>query len=281
MSLLQKAVSNRQVGTFRSGKARGASVHMPDRDNQGRYALVGRVVVTVLGLGLTLLAGYGVVQAYHKVNAQKIETVQIEGTLRYVSGKDIKEAVNRFASASLVTIDLDSLKAELETQPWISQVNVRREWPDRLVIQVEEEQPIARWNESHLLNQQGQIFSPESAMDELQLPHLTGPEQSEQTVMLQYLQFNQLLYPLGVRIRNLALNDRSAWTMTLTNGAEVRLGRDHVLDRLRRLVVFLESDYGKEAVNIGSIDLRYRNGIAVAPRPDVTAGNEIDDVVAL
>jgi cell division protein FtsQ len=274
-------MSNRQVGTFRSGKARGASVKMPDLDNQGRYALVGRVMVTVLGLGLTVLAGYGVVQAYHKVNAQKIETVQIEGTLKYVSGEDIKEAVNRFAMASLVTIDLDLLKAELETQPWISQVNVRREWPDRLVIQVEEEQPIARWNESHLLNQQGQIFSPESAMDELQLPRLTGPGQSEQTVMLQYLQFNQLLYPLGVRIRNLELNDRSAWTMTLTNGAEVRLGRDHVLDRLRRLVVFLESDYGKEAVNIGSIDLRYRNGIAVAPRADVTADTETDEVVAL
>lgn len=281
MSFLQRSVSNRQVGTFRSGRARGASVNMPGRDNQGRYALVGRVMVTLLGLGLTLLAGYGVVQAYHKVNAQKIETVQIEGTLQYVSGEDIKEAVNRFASASLVTIDLDMLKAELETQPWISQVNVRREWPDRLVIQVEEEQPIARWNENQLLNQQGQIFSPENAMAELQLPRLTGPEHSEQTVMLQYLQFNQLLYPLGVRIRNLALNDRSAWTMTLTNGAEVRLGRDHVLDRLRRLVVFLESDYGKEAVNIGSIDLRYRNGIAVAPRTEERVGNEIDDVVAL
>lgn len=274
-------MGNRQVGTFRSGKARGASVSMPGRDNQGRYALVGRVMVTVLGLGLTLLAGYGVIQAYHKVNAQKIETVQIEGTLQYVSGEDIKEAVGRFASASLVAIDLDLLKADLETQPWISQVTVRREWPDRLVIQVEEEQPIARWNDDHLLNQQGQIFSPESAMEQLQLPRLTGPAQSEQAVMLQYLQFNQLLYPLGVRIRDLVLNDRGAWTMTLTNGSEVRLGRDHVLERLRRLVVFLESDYGKEAVNIGSIDLRYRNGIAVAPRAAVRADPENDEVVAL
>jgi cell division protein FtsQ len=274
-------VSNRQVGTFRSGRARGASVAMPERDNQNRYAVVGRLMVTVLGLGLTVLAGYGVVQAYHKVNAQKIETVQIEGTLQYVSGEDIKEAVSRFASASLVTIDLDLLKAELETQPWISQVTVRREWPDRLVIQVEEEQPIARWNDAHLLNQQGQIFSPENAMDELQLPRLTGPEQSEQSVMLQYLQFNQLLYPLGVRIRDLALNERGAWTMTLTNGAEVRLGRDLVLERLRRLVVFLESEYGEQIVNIGSIDLRYRNGLAVAPRAEVTTGNETEEVVAL
>jgi cell division protein FtsQ len=274
-------MSNRQVGTFRSGKARGASVAMPERDNRNRYALVGRLMVTLLGLGVTLLAGYGVIRAYHKVNAQKIATVQIEGTLQYVSGEDIKEAVSRFASASLVAIDLDLLKVELETQPWISQVTVRREWPDRLVIQVEEEQPIARWNEKHLLNQQGQIFSPESALDQLQLPRLTGPEQSEQTVMLQYLQFNQLLYPLGVRIRDLVLNERGAWTMTLTNGAEVRLGRDHVLERLRRLVVFLESEYGEQIVNIGSIDLRYRNGLAVAPRADATMGIENEEVVAL
>lgn len=268
---------SRQVGNFRSGRARGATVAMPQRDKQRSYALIGRVFVTLLGLGLTALAGYGVVQAWHKVNTQKIATVQIEGALRYVSGEDIKEAVSRFASASLVAVDLDLLKAELELQPWISQVAVRREWPDRLVIKVEEEQPIARWNERHLLNQQGQIFSPENALVELQLPRLTGPEQSEQTVMLQYLQFNQLLYPLGVRIRDLALNERGAWTMTLTNGAQVKLGRDRVIERLRRLVVFLESEHGKQITNIGSIDLRYRNGIAVAPR--VTAANE--EVVAL
>lgn len=272
-------MSNRQVGTFRSSRAHGASVRMPDRDNQSRYALVGRLMVLVLGLGMTVFAAYGVVQAYYKVNAQKIETVQIEGTLNYVSETEIKDAVSRFVSASLVAIDLEQLKAELETQPWISQVTVRREWPDRLVIHVEEEQPIARWNAKDLLNQQGQIFSPQSAMEQLQLPRLTGPEQSEQAVMLQYLQFNQLLYPLGVRIRDLVLNERGAWTMTLTNGAEVRLGRDLVLDRLRRLVVFLESDYGDQIVNIGSIDLRYRNGIAVAPRAETISGS--DEVVAL
>lgn len=270
---------SRQVGTFRSGRARGATGAMPRRDPQRRYALIGRVMVALLGLGLTGLAGYGAVQAWQKVNAQKIATVQIEGALRFVSGEDIKEAVSRFASESLVAIDLDLLKKELEAQPWIAQVAVRREWPDRLVIQVDEEQPIARWNERHLLNQQGQIFSPENPMIELQLPRLTGPEQSEQTVMLQYLQFNQLLYPLGVRIRDLALNDRGAWTMTLTNGAEVRLGRDRVIERLRRLIVFLESEHGKQITNIGSIDLRYRNGIAVAPRADAATGTE--DVVAL
>ncbi len=266
-------MSNRQVGTFRSSSARGASVRMPARDHQGRYALVGRLMLAIFGLGLTVLAGYGVVQAYHKVTAQKIATVQIDGTLTYMSENEIKDTVGRFVSASLVAIKLDQLKAELETKPWISQVNVRREWPDRLVIHVEEEQPIARWNELHLLNQQGQIFTPQSALDQLELPRLTGPEQSEQAVMLQYLQFNQLLYPLDVRIRDLSLNERAAWTMTLTNGAKVRLGRDLVLERLRRLVMFLESGYGEQIVTVESIDLRYRNGIAVALRAVTPAGS--------
>jgi len=250
-------------------RGRGASARMPNRrDSDSRYALLGRTLVVVLGLGLTVLAGIGLMDAYQQVNTRRIATVQIEGVLNFVSETEIKDAVSRYVSASLMAIELDLLKQELETLPWISEVQVRREWPDKLVIKVDEELAIARWGGGHLLNQQGQVFSPHSLVEQMQLPHLAGPIDSEQMVMRQYLEFNQLLYPLGVRIRDLVLNERGAWTMTLTNGVEVRLGRSAVLERLRRLVAFLESDYSMELGNIASIDLRYRNGFAVARRQD-------------
>jgi len=257
-------MSDRQVGRFRSARARGASVRMPSQDDDRRLATVGRVLLAILGLSITALAGVGIRQAVEKVNQQKIETVVIEGELSFVSEVNIKESVLRFVATSLVAIDLDVLKAELESQPWINQVAIRREWPDKLMIQVEEEVAIARWGEAELLNQRGVIFSPRSIVEQMQLPHLSGPQGTEKEVMGQYLQFNQLLYPMGVRIRDLSMNDRSAWTMTFTNGVEVRLGREHVLERLRRLVVFLESDYGTALQEVATIDLRYRNGLAVA-----------------
>lgn len=264
---------HRQVGNYsgnyRGTRSRGASVPMPAQDRQGRYALFGKVLLALFGLCMAVVAGLGAFDAWRTVNARKIATVQIAGTLDFVTEEEIKATVSRFVSSSLVAIDLELLKVELETQPWISQVEVRREWPDKLLIQVEEEQPIARWGESQLVNQQGQIFAPLYGFHNLSLPRLTGPEHSEERVMLQYLQFNQLLYPLGVRIRDLVLNDRGAWTLTLTNGVEVRLGREAVLERLRRLVVFLESEHGQQMATMSSIDLRYRNGVAVAHREAV------------
>jgi len=257
-------MTDRQVGQFRSARARGASVRMPAQANDRKLATIGRLLLAIMGLSISALVVVGVKQAVEKVNQQKIETVVIEGELNFVSEDAIKESVLRFVATSLVAIDLDVLKQELEAQPWINHVAIRREWPDKLMIQVEEEVAIARWGEGELLNQAGQIFSPRSIVDQMQLPHLSGPSENEKTVMSQYLEFNQLLYPLGVRIRDLSMNERSAWSMTLTNGVVVRLGREKVLERLRRLVVFLESRFAEDLQEVATIDLRYRNGLAVS-----------------
>lgn len=243
---------------------RGASPRQQSvQDGTRRLAVLGRVLLAVLGLSITTLAGFGIKQAVDRVNEQKIETVAIEGELNFVSEDAIKDSVLRFVATSLVAIDLDVLKQELQAQPWIHKVEISREWPGRLIIKVEEEVAIARWGEGQLLNQQGSIFAPQNIDGMQQLPRLSGPPGREKEVMGQYLEFNQLLYPLGVRIRNLTMNERSAWTLTLTNGVVVRLGREHVLERLRRLVVFLEVLGPERLGDVAAIDLRYRNGIAV------------------
>src|SRR5690606_25793212 len=197
---------------------RGASVRMPRPSNERRLAMAGRFLLAALGLSLLALAGVGIKQAVDKVNAQKIAEVVIEGELNFASGESIKESVLRFVALSLVSIDLDQLKQELEANPWIHKVAIRREWPDRLIINVEEEVAIARWGEHSLLNQQGMIFTPQEIDSLIQLPLLSGPVEDAKEVMEQYLEFNQLLYPLGVRIRDLTMNARGAWTLTLTNG---------------------------------------------------------------
>jgi len=267
-------MSNRIVGNYRSPRAHGASVKTPARNRQHWFASAGRVLLAVLGLGLTLVMGMGVKEAFVRVNTQKISNVQIDGALHFIDKSDLEDLVNQFVETSLVALDLDLLKHELEQEPWISRAEVRRQWPDRLIIKVDEEVAIARWGKGQLLNQQGRIFEPENIVEQMQLPYLSGPAFSEATVMLQYQQFNQLLYPLGVRIRNLELNERGAWTIAFTNAAstanqvnvQVKVGRENVLERLRRLVAFLESGKAENLAVVGTIDLRYPNGMAVSYR---------------
>lgn len=235
-----------------------------------KWVAVTRMLVVLLALGITGVVGYGIHVAVQKVNSQKVEMVHIENSLAFVTEQQIKDTVSKYVTSSLISVDLDAMKRELEALPWIREAVVRRQWPDAISIRVQEEIAIARWGRNQLLNQQGQVFQPDSIEEQMQLPLLAGPSSSERKVMRQYQEFNQLLYPLGVRIRDLTLNDTGSYELTLVNGVRVKLGREAVLERLRRLVVFLESEHGRDLQSVESIDLRYRNGLAVAHRGEVS-----------
>ncbi|MGA0805199.1 MAG: cell division protein FtsQ/DivIB [Pseudohongiellaceae bacterium] len=273
-------MAERSVGNYRPPRGRGASVRVPPRDRHQWLASAGRIFLAVFGLGLTGLIGFGIKEAFVTVNAQKISMVQIEGALHFLSRSELEDTVNRFVATSLVALDLEVLKHELEAEPWVSRAEVRRQWPDRLIIRIEEEVAIARWGKGQLLNQQGRVFQPDNIAEQMQLPYLSGPAGTESMVMQQYQQFNQLLYPLGVRMRDLELNERGAWTITFMNTAQndnlvqVRVGRDDVLERMRRLVTLLESEALTRMPLISGIDLRYGNGLAVTFREDDATGQD-------
>lgn len=267
-------MAERIVGNYRPVHTRGASVRTPPRAPRQWLASLGRIVVAVFGLSLTIVIGFGIKEAFIKVNEQKISTVQIDGALHFLDRNELEEAVYRFVETSLVALDLAQLKQELEAKPWVNRADVRRQWPDRLIIRIEEEVAIARWGEGQLLNQQGRVFQPPDIAEQMQLPYLSGPPGTEHMVMEQYQQFSQLLYPLGVRMRDLELNERGAWTITFTNTAQgdnlvqVKVGRDDVLPRMRRLVTFLESGQAAGMPLLAGIDLRYANGLALSFRAD-------------
>jgi cell division protein FtsQ len=233
-----------------------------------------RLLATCSTVVLLAFCSYGLFLAVHKLYAQKIEHVQIDGLLHYVSEDEIKATVGTDVATNLLTADLLSIKAKLEALPWIRKAEVHRQWPNAVRIEVEEEVAIARWGASQLLNQLGQVFEPADTVEQQVLPLLEGPAGSEQLVMEQYQAFNQVLRPLGVRIRDLTLKVNGGYELVLTNSVVVRLGKEALLERLRRLVVFLESETGQDLENVEAIDLRYRNGLALSHKQSVSKSGQ-------
>jgi cell division protein FtsQ len=97
-------------------------------------------------------------------------------------------------------------------------------------------------------------------------------------VVLEYwTRFSDELAPEGLELQHLKLDARGAWSMDLTNGTVVKLGRQDAHARLQRLMrswdALLTDQPGLPSV----VDLRYTNGFAVSwthqtPR---LAGNEL------
>lgn len=220
----------------------------------------------------TLLAGVGALCVYagmttpqfvETVSNQRVEHVIIEGEVNYLSEQEVLGAVNNFISESLLLVDMEEIKQSLEKMPWIRTVTISREWPDTMVLNVVEEKAIARWGGSKLLNQDGVIFSPTDIIGLENLALLSGTVGTENTVMEQYMLFNELLYQRGLKIDQLSLDERGGWKILLANGVIINVGKTDVMKRMKRLVDFADPLFIDQMAIIDSIDLRYTSGIAV------------------
>ena len=78
--------------------------------------------------------------------------------------------------------------------PWVRSAMLRRVWPDRLEVALEEHVALARWRDTALVNDRGEVF--EAATD-ARLPVFGGPEGSAAEMVAQYRVFVDLLARVG------------------------------------------------------------------------------------
>jgi cell division protein FtsQ len=77
---------------------------------------------------------------------------------------------------NLFTISLREVAKPLESHPWIEHVGVRKVFPHKILVQIEERKPIAilQLEELYYIDTQGIIFSPVGDRDDHDYPFLTG-----------------------------------------------------------------------------------------------------------
>ena len=198
----------------------------------------------------------------------------IQGELIHVSSHDVRDALLTLDSVgTFMTQDVDQLQAALLSSPWIAQVSVRKQWPDTVKIFVVEHSASAIWNDEALLTPSGDVFNAKvSDLLESKVA-LYGPEGSSQEVLAFWRQAQEQIAPLELEIESLALSERQAWQMTLSNGVRLKLGRDA---REERLVRFIELYQRLDTVDrpIDYIDLRYDTGAAVGWKSDQNIAQE-------
>ena len=202
-----------------------------------------------------------------------IAKVSVRGELTYVDQQAVQARMAPFVEASFFKVDLDALRHDLEQMPWIAHVEARRVWPDQVMVRLDEQLPIARWGDEALLNNNGQAFAPDDLTQYEHLPQLYGPKRAQQRVMLQYQLLSQMLRPLGFSIARLELRARGSWFVTTKQGVELLLGRDQVIEKMRRFTAIYQQELAQESEKIARIDLRYANGLAVTwhePSPTTT-----------
>ncbi len=191
-----------------------------------------------------------------------VDKVELTHALERTTRADIEAALRGRIGGNFFALDADEVRAALERLPWVRRASVRRVWPDRLEVTLEERVALARWGEHALVDLQGERFAAASSAP---LPLFIAPEGAEHELAVRYGRFSQILAPLGARLERLVLTPRFAWQLTLDNGLQIMLGRDAdgAETRLSRFVAAYPATLGRSARAHDYVDLRYPNGFAL------------------
>ena len=220
-----------------------------------------------------LLLAYASLQLLLRTPMFPLREVVVRTGLAHAPRAQIAEALAD-AGGNFFAADLAALRARLEGVPWVRRVELRRVWPDRIEVGIEEHVALARWGDEGLVNTFGEPFAGrlEDGV-QAQLPLFAGPTGSAAVITRRYRRFAELLAPLGETPQRVILTPRHAWQLRLASGLNVELGRDGaepVERRLARLVAAWPDSLGRLSGRAGggaepqrTVDLRYPNGFAL------------------
>ena len=189
-----------------------------------------------------------------------LKRVEVLGDLRHVTYQQVSFIVTREFKGNFFTLDLAQVGKGFQKLPWVRNVSLRRQWPDTLVVTLEEHAVLARWAGGGLVNTHGELFQ---AASNSELPVFNGPESNTREIAAVYRQFKDELAPIKLNPVNLTLSERRAWQVKLESGLILELGRDQAAARLNKFVRAFDATIARMPHPVAYVDLRYPNGFAV------------------
>lgn len=211
-----------------------------------------------------------------KPDGQRTGHLYISGDSAHVSDAEIARIAMPYMTSAFFDVDIKALQAEVEREPWLAEVDVSRHWPDGVAVHVADHVPVALWGDEGVLGANGRVFVPGAGSRPADLVALDGPPTAGLKVYQQYRELSDALGGHDAHIARLSLDARGSWTATLTDGLELRLGRDKLDERMQRFVDYaLDDSQARDALaDAGYVDLRYSDGFAVGGTRAVTQQNQ-------
>ena len=205
-----------------------------------------------------------------RVPSLPVRQVVFAEALPHTSRAEVEEILPAVLKGNFFSLNLEMVRRALEQLPWVRKVEVRRVWPSRLEVRIEEHRPAARWGEAHgeLVNSYGEVFAASLVDPELAgLPKLSGPPGTAAEVLRRYGELVGSFQKIGEKPVQVTLSPRLAWQLKLEHGMLVELGREQtkapVAVRLQRFIEAYPEIIGKQVVAPKVVDLRYPNGYAI------------------
>ena len=197
---------------------------------------------------------------YFQITDITIDLKNIENS----SVDDIREVAKKYVrSKSFFNIDINYLQSKIENIDWISSANIRRSYPNEIIIFVTEHIPIAIWNNKDYLNQFGEIFTANKKNNKL--PILIS-KNNKNKIIFEYLSLfsNDLIrHNINEKVVKIIEDDIRSISVILSSGITIKLGSKNVKEKIDIFFKVYQTLNSSDLSKMRYIDMRYSNGFSV------------------
>lgn len=240
----------------------------------GRTGLL--AIATLLSFAtLSLLAA----DQLYRPDTFVIDQLKIKGKLRHLQPTEIESLVSKRGVGNFFSIELEQIKAEIEGLAWVQRAEVRREWPNTLLIEVSEHRPVMRWNDDKWVNSVGDVVDLPGQVNVSNPIALSGGDADSKLMLRQAYDWKKRLAKSGLELRAMELSGSHAWTLSLLeigrdSQFELLLGREDVEHRLVRFQQLFEKRFQHSDQFLQRVDARYPDGLAIKSEK-ITSNDEV------
>lgn len=192
-----------------------------------------------------------------------ITSVEVKGDLNILDKTQLQPVIEPFTKTNLYLLDEKALETAIENNPWVHSASMTKIWPDKLVIKIFEQQPVAFWGSNEMLAQNGEIIKAKLEKKKGVLPLLYSPSDKGRNMATGFLKIRKWLKDFPLKMVEFKEDSRGSWQIKLDNGITLKIGREHQEKRLRRFIVGYNQSLKDVINNVRIVDLRYTNGFAV------------------
>ena len=198
-----------------------------------------------------------------------LRSVVITGN-EHLTDDELKSMAGITSDENLFRTLSSRISSKLAASPWIRSVAVRKEFPDRLLIQISEAEPFA------LLDMKGKLFIVDdrgTMLEELRniavpfLPVIMSNPYQEKEAFLEAITLAKVIKNPGLLSRkdHVEIISHKPQEMSVNmDGIVVKVGAGEYEDKLVRLAD-IEQEIKQRNISVDYIDLRFANRVLVSP----------------
>ncbi len=221
-----------------------------------------RILAWLLAVALVALPVVAVLNGWVGAERWPLGRLRVSGDFKRVPAEQLRAVVLPYARSGFFAVKLQDAQDAIERLPWVESAQVRKRWPDVLEVRVVEHQPFARWGTDRMLSEQGRLFPTPPRLKDFKLPQLGGPDSKTHEVVALYNESRALFALTGLDVERLEMDARGSWSLGLSDGLQIVVGRDDAKARLQRFARVLPQLRDPQQP-IARADLRYTNGFTV------------------